>query len=104
MIEIDAGKRKLRLPFHVEVFAATVPKEQRLWVTNWLWFEHQLLEKHYSQLKTDPARYWKIIENIRRTMAQYKQNVMFVPVRTLAKAHLVDGAVRYDFALFDRWI
>jgi hypothetical protein len=104
IVALSSGKQKLTLPFHVEVFAATVPKEQKLWVTNWLWLEHELLEKHYSQLKTDPARYWKILENIGRTMAQYKQNVMFIPVRTLAKAQLVDGAVRYDFALFDRWI
>ncbi len=103
-VEIDAGKRKLRLPFHIEVFAATVPKEQKLWVTNWLWFEHELMEKHYPQLKSDTDRYWRILENIGRTMAEYKQNVVFVPVRTLAKAQLADGAVQYDFGLVDRWI
>ncbi len=103
-VEIDAGKQKLRLPFQVEVFAATVPKEQKLWVTNWLWFEHELMEKHYPQLKSDPDRYWRVLENIGRTMAEYKQNVVFVPVRTLAKAQLADGAVQYDFGLVDRWI
>jgi Domain of unknown function (DUF4091) len=103
-VEIDAGKQKLRLPFHVEVFAATVPTEQKLWVTNWLWFEQELMAKHYPQLKSDPDRYWGILENIGRTMAEYKQNVVFVPVRTLAKTHLADGAVEYDFGLVDRWI
>ena len=103
-VEINAGKQKLRLPFRVEVFAATVPKEQRLWVTNWLWFEQELMAKHYPQLKSDPDRYWKILESIGRTMAEYKQNVVFVPVRTLAKTHLADGAVQYDFGLVDRWI
>src|SRR5258708_36326666 len=103
-IEIDAGKRKLRLPFRVEVFAATVPKEQKLWVTNWLWFEQEMMAKHYPKLKPDPDRYWKILENIGRTMAEYKQNVVLVPVRSLAKAHLADGAVQYDFVLVDRWI
>jgi hypothetical protein len=103
-IEIDAGERKLRLPFRVEVFLATVPKEQKLWVTNWLWFEQELMAKHYPQFKPDPDRYWRILENIGRTMAEYKQNVVFVPVRTLAKAHLADGGVEYDFALVDRWI
>ncbi len=101
---IDTGKQNLRLLFHVKVFAATVPKEQKLWVTNWLWFEHERMAKHYPQLKSDPDRYWKILENIGRTMADYKQNVVFVPVRTLAKAQLVDGAVQYDFRLVDRWI
>ncbi len=103
-VEIDAGKQKLRLPFQVEVFAATVPKEQKLWVTNWLWFERELMAKHYPQLKSDPDRYWRVLENIGRTMAEYKQNVVFVPVRTLAKAQLADGAVQYDFGLVDRWI
>jgi hypothetical protein len=37
-------------------------------------------------------------------MAEYKQNVVFVPVRTLAKAQLADGTVQYDFGLVDRWI
>jgi len=104
VVEIDAGKQKLRLPFLIEVFAATVPKEQKLWVTNWLWFDRELMAKHYPQLKSNPDRYWKILENIGRTMAEYKQNVVFVPVRTLAKAQLADGAVQYDFALVDRWI
>jgi hypothetical protein len=103
-VEIDAGKQKLSLPFHVEIFAATVPKEQKLWVTNWLWFEPDLMAKHYPQLKSEPDRYWKVLENIGRTMAEYKQNIVFVPVRTLAKAHLAGGAIQYDFALFDRWI
>ena len=103
-IEIDAGKRKLRLPFRVEVFAATVPKEQKLWVTNWLWFEQEMMAKHYPKLKSDPDRYWRVLENIARTMAEYKQNVVFVPVRTLAKAHLADRGVQYDFGLVDRWI
>ena len=104
VVEIDAGKQKLSLPFHVEVFPATVPKEQKLWVTNWLWFEHELMTKLYPQLKSDPDRYWRVLENIGRTMAEYKQNVVFVPVRTLAKAQLADGAVQYDFGLVDRWI
>ncbi len=44
VVEIDAGKQKLKLPFRVEVFAATVPKEQKLWVTNWFRkFERKLL-------------------------------------------------------------
>src|SRR5882762_5813543 len=104
VIEIRAEKQKLRLPFQVEVFAAAVPKEQKLWVTNWLWFEHELMTKHYPQLKSDPDSYWRILENIGRTMAEYKQNVVFVPVRTLAKAQVSDGGVRYDFGLVDRWI
>jgi hypothetical protein len=104
MVEIDAGKQKLRLPFHVEVFAATVPKQQKLWVTNWLWFERGLMAKHYPQLKSDPDRYWTVLENIGRTMAEYKQNVVFVPVRTLARAQVTDGAVLYDFGPVDRWI
>jgi len=103
-VEIDAGKQKLRRPFRVEVFAATVPKEQKLWVTNWLWFERELMAKHYPQLKSDPDRYWRVLENIGRTMADYKQNVVFVPVRALAKAQLAGGAIQYDFGLVDRWI
>jgi len=104
VVEIDTQKRKIRLPFRAEVFAATVPKEQKLWVTNWLWFDHELMAKHYPQLKSDPDRYWRVLENIGRTMAEYKQNVVFVPVRALAKAQLAGVAVQYDFSLVDRWV
>jgi hypothetical protein len=104
VVEIDTERQKLKLPFHVEVFAATVPKEQKLWVTNWLWFEQEMMTKHYPKLKSDPDRYWRIVENIGRTIAEYKQNVAFVPVRTLAKAHLADHGVQFDFGLVDRWI
>src|SRR5258707_14861785 len=68
------------------------------------WFEHELMAKHFPQLKSDPDRYWRVLGNIGRTMAEYKQNVVFVPVRKLAKAQLADGAVQYDFGLVDRWI
>src|SRR5260370_10906085 len=104
VVEIDTGKQKLKLPFHVGVFPATVPKEQKLWVTNWLWFDHELMAKHFPQWQSAADRYWRVLENIGRTMAEYKQNVAFVPVRTLAKAQLADGSVQYDFGLVDRWI
>src|SRR5260370_20304857 len=47
VVEIDGGKQKLKLPFHVEVFAAIAPKEQKLWVTNLLLFDHERMAKHY---------------------------------------------------------
>src|SRR5258708_1712523 len=54
VVEIDGGKQKLKLPFHVEVFAAIVPKEQKLWVTNWLWFDHERMTNHYPHLNSNP--------------------------------------------------
>src|SRR5260370_9889358 len=104
VVEIDTGKQKLKLPFHVGVFPATVPKEQKLWVTNWLWFDHELMAKHFPQLQSDANRFWRVWENMGRTMAEYKEKVGFVPVGTLAKAQLADGSVQYDFGLVDRWI
>lgn len=107
-IEIRSGQethnQKLNLPFRIEVFAATVPKEQHLSVTNWLWFDRELIAKHYPSTKLDPQRYWNVLENTGKTMAAYKQNVTFVPVRSLAPARLVDGNVQYDFGEFDHWI
>src|SRR5260370_38462025 len=90
VVAIDTGKQKVKLPFHVGVFPATVPKEQKLWVTNWLLFDHELMAEHFPQLQSDADRYWRVLENIGRTMAEYKQNVAFGPVRTWAKAQLAD--------------
>lgn len=103
-IEIQTGKQKVKLPFRVEVFPATVPPEQKLWITHWLWFDRDDLAKHYPQIKADPKRYWKVMENTGRTMAAYKQNTVFVPVRSLAKATLVDGKLVYDFSELDLWV
>src|SRR5258708_29230532 len=57
-----------------------------------------------SPIEIRSGSYWRVLGNIGRTMAEYKQNVVFVPVRKLAKAQLADGAVQYDFGLVDRWI
>jgi hypothetical protein len=103
-VQIQTGKLETRLPFQVEVFAATVPKQQKLWVTNWLWLDRDVLARHYPRLNRQPDLYWTLVENIAKTMADYRQNTVFTPVRTLAKAQLVDGAIRYDFTDFDRWV
>ena len=103
-IEVETAGRSSRLPVRVEVFAATVPKEQTLRVTNWLWLERELIEKHYPKVKEDPDRYWTVMANLAKTMAAYRQNVALVPVRTLATAHLDGDRIRYDFSLVDRWI
>ena len=104
LVQVDDGQKRHKLPFDVEVFSATVPKEQKLWVTNWLWFEHEAIEKQYPKTKTAPDRYWTVLENTARTLAAYKQNVALVPVRTLAKAQLVGDSIRYDFSDFDHWV
>ncbi len=103
-IQVQVRKRRIRIPFQVEVFPALVPKQQKLWVTNWLWLDRDVLAKHYPKLKDQPDLYWKLVENIAKTMADYRQNVVFIPVRTLAKAQLVNGAIRYDFNDFDQWV
>lgn len=104
VVEIRSGKTNIKLPFRIEVFAASVPKEQKLWVTNWLWFDRDTIAKHYPSTRLHPERYWTVMENTTKTMAAYKQNVGFIPVRSLAKAHLIDGKIQYDFSEFDHWV
>jgi len=73
-------------------------------VTNWLWFERELMAKHYPQLKSDPDRYWRILENIGRTMAEYNKMLYLFPCGRWPKRIWRTGAVPYDFGLVDRWI
>ena len=103
-VEVRAGKKRIVLPIRVEVVQASIPKQQKLWVTNWLWLDHDMLDKHYPLIKSHPDLYWSVIANIAATMAEYRQNVAFVPVRSLAKAQLVNGNIRYDFQEVDRWV
>jgi len=60
----------------VEVFAATVPKEQKLWVpigSGWNRADGEAL----SAIEVRSGSLLRILENVGRTMAEYKQMLYF---------------------------
>jgi hypothetical protein len=84
-VTIKAGSAMLAtLKFTVRVTRALVPATKTLKVTNWFELEQAHLEPHY-QLKGDEARYWQLLENIGRVMAEHRR----VPQAAATPARLV---------------
>jgi hypothetical protein len=103
-ITIKAGSVRLTtLKFAVRVTRALVPSTQTLKVTNWFELEEAHLEPYYH-LKGDETRYWQVLENIGRVMAEHRQNVLITPVFALATPTVRGDSIVYDFSRLDRWV
>ncbi|MEK7404606.1 MAG: DUF4091 domain-containing protein [Acidobacteriota bacterium] len=89
--------------FRVRVAAVTVPERQTLKVTNWFTLGEAALGRFYK-LENQPERYWELLENLGRVMAEHRQNVILTPVKSLTAVSLKDGALAYDFSRLDRWV
>jgi hypothetical protein len=103
-VAIESGKLAVaRLPFRFRVVSAVVPEERSLKVTNWF----DLGEKLSRQFYKTPALaedWWTVAENVGRVMADHRQNVIITPLMELVQASAESGAIRYNFANFDRWV
>ena len=95
--------RRASLPFRVRVMAAMVPPRQTLRVTNWLYASPQILAQYYDLTK-DPEKYWTVLGNIGRVLAEHHQNVILTPVFELTDAQVTDSGLTYDFTRLDRWV
>lgn len=100
---LSSGAEVASARFEVRVVSATVPAEQSLQVTNWFNLSGSNLRRFYD-VDGDSDAYWQLLENIGRVMADHHQNVIITPVSSLAEPSLSGGAIRYDFARFDRWV
>jgi hypothetical protein len=102
--DFRSGKQRLaKVPFRIEVARATVPAKQTLKVTNWFSLEEADVGRYYD-LAGNPGRYWQVVANIARVLADHKQNVILTPVLSLTEAQVNFPSVLYDFSKLDRWI
>ena len=99
----SASKGLARAPFEIRVARATVPAKQTLKVTNWFNLDETELGRYYD-LAGSPERYWQVLNNIARVLADHKQNVILTPVFSLTEPHLDSSDMRYDFSKLDRWV
>ena len=98
------GKQRLaRVPFRIEVARAAVPAKQTLKVTNWFSLDEKDMERYYD-LAGNPGRYWQVVGNIARVIADHRQNVILTPVLSLTEARVNGDSLAYDFAKVDRWV
>jgi hypothetical protein len=98
------GKQRLAsVPFRIEVARLAVPAKQALKVTNWFNLDEDFLSRYYD-LAGNPGRYWQVVGNIARVLADHRQNVILTPVLPLTEAQVNFPSVLYDFSKLDRWI
>jgi len=99
-----SGRKDLaRAPFQLRVARATVPAKQTLKVTNWFTLDETELGRYYD-LAGNPERYWEVLSNIARVLADHKQNVVLTPVLALTEPQLNSPDLRYDFSKLDQWV
>jgi hypothetical protein len=55
-------------------------------------------------VKGNPDRYWEVLGNIGRVMADHRQNVLITPVFSLVQPSIVGDAIAYDYSKLDRWV
>lgn len=103
-IEFRSGSKTVaRTSFHIQVTPAIVPARQTLKVTNWFNLDETAMRQYYD-LSAAPGRYWDLIANIARVIAEHRQNTILTPVLSLTDARLNEGSVAYDFSRLDRWV
>ena len=98
----SGGRQITSAPFRVRVMRAVVPK-QTLKISNWFNLDKQHLAAYFD-IGNDDKRYWNLLGNIGRVMADHRQNVMLTPVLSLTDARVENGAIGYDFSRLDRWL
>ncbi len=100
---ISGEKRVARVRFEVRVAPVAVPAARTLNVTNWLYADQKRLARFYD-VGSDEQRYWEVLGNIGRVLAEHRQNVILTPVFSLVQPVVNGDRITYDFSRLDRWV
>jgi len=106
-VTFQSGDHRAELPLAVEVFAAALPDKRTLWVTNWTAIPSRRRMEFFVDFPWEPSQpgYWTLVRAYARNMAAHRQNVILTPIHQLVRVTAgADGALQFDFALFDRWV
>lgn len=99
---ITADEDVCEVPIRVRVHRFTLPDERTLHLTNWFNTGNVT-----TGLKVErwSERYWKLLEDYARVMAEHRQNVVITPMFELISARDDgQGNLTFDFQRFDRWV
>lgn len=89
----------MRVPIAVRVRPISLPKDQRLKVTNWCNFEN-VARYHGAELFS--LRYWDLVRLYAENMAAYRQNVILAPLWRLIDFRAgADDRLEYGFERLD---
>ena len=84
----------------VHVYPITLPDRRSLYVTNWFSLD-KIASAYHVQLWSED--FWKVFEKWIAMMAEYRQNVFWVPIDTVKVSAGEDG-YSFDFSRFDRYV
>jgi len=103
-IVLRAGKRTLaQMKFRVRVYAAVVPEQRSLKVTNWVNLGDKTSRQFYG-IPQFSEEWWTLVANFAGVLADHRQNVIYTPLLDLISIRNEGDQLVYDFANFDRWV
>lgn len=89
------------VPVELTVFAATVPAERTLKVTNWCSWANIA---QYHGLEIWSEAYWAMLRVYARNMAAHRQNAILTPLFELIDFTAHGDVLGFDFTRFDRFV
>lgn len=100
-IRVQAGDHQTELPLEVRVYDFALPRERHLWVTNWFNLGN-IAKAHKVELWSEP--FWAMLSRYAQAMAAHRQNVALAPLSLVQITRAAEGALRFDFSRFDRFV
>lgn len=101
-VEVSASGVTQDIPLHVEVVPVTLPAEQSLLVSNWVYLD--AVQKAHGLERWSEA-FWQKLEEYAAFLSAYGQNVIFTPIfELIGVQEMGEGQYTFDFANFDRWV
>ncbi len=103
-LRLRQGREQITLiPYTVKIYAAKVPSPVGLKITNYLNLGDSHLQQFFGCSRGSES-WWRLIGSIARFMAGYYQTSIPATPGQLVKTSVVNGAIRYDFGDFDRFV
>jgi len=103
-VVVRQGSRELaRVPFRLHVASPEVPADRTLRVTNWFRVDDRHTKQFYGAAQFS-EKWWTLLDNLARVMAEYRQNVVLTPTLDLVELRPEEGEPRFGFDRFDRWV
>ncbi|OGF51037.1 MAG: hypothetical protein A2231_04220 [Candidatus Firestonebacteria bacterium RIFOXYA2_FULL_40_8] len=105
-------KSKIKIPVTLRVWPFSIPKKSDFSVTNWF---HPDCVSKWHRCAPWSARYWRLLEEYAKDMAEHRINVITTPVlmgnfhnsdpMTLVDiVRKKDNTYRFDISRLDRWV
>lgn len=99
-ITISSREGEASLEVVVHIYPITLPERRSLYVTNWFSLD-RIASAHHVQLWSE--EFWHVFEKWIAMMAEYRQNVFWVPIDTV-KVSAGGNGYSFDFSMFDRYV